>query len=299
MDLTRWIRNFFSFSRSQTYGFLVLLPVVVMVIFSAPLYRWWEGRQPRDFSPEQTLLDSLAATWKKDELNNTPTEELAPVTLYLFDPNLTTAEELLALGFSAGLTKRLLNYRKAGGKFKIKSDLLKLYGMDSSFYKAIRPFVLLPEAHRKNDGSSVATERPIIKQAEIKFDINRADTVLLKSINGIGSKLAKRIVIFRESLGGFIYLNQLYEVYGLDSTTVQRLQQASFVQPDFYPRMLNINEATEAQLGTHPYISKRMAKAIVTYRFQHGRYHSIDDLRKIVNVDDAMLLKLKPYITVD
>lgn len=231
-------------------------------------------------------------------MNVLPEEELLPVTLFAFNPNTATAEDLHALGFSAGLTKRVVNYRKAGGQFKTKADLLKLYGMDSSFYEALFPFILLPDEPLRA-ATFVPNTIPTEKRTEIKFDLNRADTTLLKSIYGIGSKLAKRIVTFRESLGGFIYPDQLFEIYGLDSTVVGRLTEASFIQPDFYPRSLNLNEATEAQLETHPYISKRMAKAIVTYRFQHGRYQSIEDLGKIIQMDDAMLTKLKPYLTVD
>lgn len=297
MNPKRWIRNFFGFSRSQTNGFLFFLPLVLIFIFSAPVYRWWKSRQHRDFSFERTRLDSLSALWMKDEMNVLPEEELLPVTLFAFNPNTATADDLHALGFSAGLARRVVNYRKAGGQFKVKSDLLKLYGMDSAFYKALTPFLLLPDELKRKDAPIPNTVRA--EKVEIKFDLNRADTVLLMSVYGIGSKLSKRIVAFRESLGGFIYLDQLFEVYGLDSAVVGRLKETSFIQPDFYPRILNLNEATEEQLETHPYISKRMAKAIVTYRFQHGRYHSIEDLRKIINVDDAMLAKLKPYITVD
>lgn len=297
MNPKRWIRNFFGFSRSQTNGFLFFLPLVLIFIFSAPVYRWWKSRQHRDFSFERAQLDSLSALWMRGEMNVLPEEELLPVTLFAFNPNTATADDLHALGFSAGLAKRVVNYRKAGGQFKVKSDLLKLYGMDSGFYKALTPFLLLPDELKRKDAPTPNTVRA--EKVEIKFDLNRADTVLLMSVYGIGSKLSKRIVAFRESLGGFIYLDQLFEVYGLDSVVVGRLKENSFIQPDFYPRILNLNEATEAQLETHPYISKRMAKAIVTYRFQHGRYHSIEDLRKIINVDDAMLAKLKPYLTVD
>jgi len=295
MDLKRWIRNFFSFSRSQTNGFLLFLPLILIFIFSAPLYRWWESRQPRDFSVERARLDSLSAFWLKDEVNVVPDEEEVAKTLFAFNPNTATADELQALGFSAGLTKRLVNYRNAGGQFNIKADLLKLYGMDSSFYKSIAPFVLLPDEVRRAEVETTKIVRE--EKKEVKFDLNRADTTLLKSIYGIGSKLSRRIVTFRESLGGFIYLDQLYEVYGLDSVVVSRLKESSFIQPDFYPRTLNLNEVTEGQLETHPYISKRMAKAIVAYRFQHGKYHAVEDLQKIISVDESILTKLKPYIT--
>lgn len=300
MDLTRWIRNFFGFSRAQTNGFLVLLPLIALFVFSAPVYRWWVSRQPRDFSQERILLDSLARQWEVKEVNQLPEEEDVAVRLFSFDPNSVSKDELLAMGFSSGLASRLVNYRNKGGQFRLKQDMLKLYGMDSAFYKVLAPYINLPDEFGKAEPQPSDKEKPAIrKHNAIRFDLNRADTTLLKTVYGIGSKLSARIINFRESIGGFINKQQLHEVYGLDSAVVQRLDSASFIQPDFQVRALNINEASEAQLAAHPYISKRMATAIVTYRFQHGRYKHIDDLRKILQLDQAQLDKLKPYLAVD
>ncbi|MBX2969757.1 MAG: helix-hairpin-helix domain-containing protein [Cyclobacteriaceae bacterium] len=299
MDLTRWIRNFFGFSRAQTNGFIVLLPLIALFVFSAPVYRWWVSRQPRDFSQERILLDSLARQWEAKEVNQLPEEEEVAVRLFSFDPNSVSKDELLAMGFSSGLATRLVNYRNKGGQFRLKQDLLKLYGMDSTFYGMLAPYIDLPQEFVKAELKPSDEVRPASNRNAIRFDLNRADTTLLKTVYGIGSKLSTRIVNFRESIGGFISKQQLNEIYGLDSAVVQRLDSASFIQPDFQVRTLNINDATEGQLAAHPYISKRMATAIVTYRFQHGQYQHIDDLRKILQLDQAQLDKLKPYLTVD
>jgi DNA uptake protein ComE-like DNA-binding protein len=300
MDLTRWIRNFFGFSRAQTNGFIILLPLLTLFIFSTPVYRWWESRQPHDFSQDRILLDSLARQWQTKEVNQLPEEEEVPVRLFSFDPNTVSKDELLAMGFSSGLANRLVNYRNKGGRFRLKQDLLKLYGMDSAFYGMLVPYVNLPEEYSKAEARQTGDEKPITtKRNAVRFDLNRADTTLLKTVYGIGSKLSARIVNFRESMGGFISKQQLHEIYGLDSAVVLRLDSSTFIQPDFQVRSLNMNTATEVQLAAHPYISKRMATAIVTYRFQHGRYTSIDDLRKILLIDEEQLERLKPYLTFD
>lgn len=238
--------------------------------------------------------------WEAKEVNQLPEEEEAAVRLFSFDPNSVSKDELLAMGFSSGLASRLVNYRHKGGQFRLKQDMLKLYGMDSAFYKVLAPYINLPEEFVKEEvKSSDDVLSPIKKHTAVRFDLNRADTTLLKTVYGIGSKLSARIVNFRESIGGIVDKHQLYDIYGLDSAVVQRLDSASFIQPDFQVRSLNINTATEVQLAAHPYISKRMATAIVTYRFQHGRYTSIDDLRKILLIDEKQLERLKPYLAFD
>ena len=47
-------------------------------------------------------------------------------------------------------------------------------------------------------------------------ELNSADTTALKKVPGIGSVFAKRIIKYRELLGGFYSVEQLGEVYGID-----------------------------------------------------------------------------------
>ena len=62
------IRSMFAFSRSETNGFLILLPLMALIIFSEPAYRYWFVRQPQDFSKDSIRLDSLIATWKWEKV---------------------------------------------------------------------------------------------------------------------------------------------------------------------------------------------------------------------------------------
>lgn len=54
----------------------------------------------------------------------------------------------------------------------------------------------------------------------------------LIALPGIGSKLANRIVTFREKLGGFYAVEQLKETYGLPDSTFQMLKPYLTVNAD-------------------------------------------------------------------
>lgn len=289
------IRNFFGFSRTQTNGFVALLVIISVALFSKPVYHAWISSRPVDFSKERKTLDSLTAQWElqKKEANHIPPAEESTVAFFEFNPNTVTEDELKALGFSERVKKGLLNYRAKGGVFRIKSDVKKLYGMDSAFYRNLYPFIQLPE--------KIAHENPTSesKKEITAFDINEADTTQFKQIYGIGPILAKRIIKYREELGGFIKNDQLNEVYGLDSVVINRVLKSSFLAADFIPRKININTADETVLSSHPYFSKKMGKAIVTYRFQHGNYRAVDDLRKIDLMDKKVIDKIYAYLTVE
>jgi DNA uptake protein ComE-like DNA-binding protein len=125
-----------------------------------------------------------------------------------------------------------------------------------------------------------------------------ADTTVFKGVYGIGSKLAARIVKFRDGLGGFIGQHQLREVYGLDSLVVDRLLKVSFIKDGYMPRQINLNSADEKDLSAHPYIRQRIARSLITYRFQHGNFQDVNDIKKLPVLTAVEIEKILPYVTV-
>jgi len=292
----RWVRNFFGFSRSQTNAFVLLLPLLALIMLSAPAYRWWVSHRPRDFSKDKQTLDSLIAHWDTKSADTTIIlqADALPSSFFTFDPNTISEADFQRLGFSKKLSTRIAHYRQKGGKFRVKADLLKIYGMDSALYAQLVPFIRLPE---KLDMPGEVRTRATVHKAERKpFDLNLADTAQFKAIYGIGEKLSLRIVKYRDVLGGFVSMEQLTEVYGLDSMVVNKLMNASFIEKDFRPRRVYINKLTEKDLAVHPYLKGTAARAIVAYRFQHGDFRSVDDLQNIQSIDAETIRKIAPYL---
>ncbi len=128
----------------------------------------------------------------------------------------------------------------------------------------------------------------------VPVDLNSADTLQLMALPGIGSRLANRIVLFRERLGGFCSVTQLSEVYGLPDTVFQKL--APQLRCDGVVRKLDINTADKEALGKHPYIRWSLAGVLIRYRDRHGRFNTVDDLKSIHRLDSAVLRKIEPYL---
>lgn len=294
MKIRKIVRNFFGFSRTETNGFLVLMPLMIFVIFSEPLYRNWRARLPLDLKDETHKLDSLVQLMATTKNDITPG---ASPSRFPFNPNKATQAELLSLGFTKTLATRIENYRNKGGEFRIKKDLLRLYGMDSSLYTQLHPYVLLPESLVKPE-KFVAEKQNTVKSEKIKTDLNLADTAALKKVYGIGEKLSLRIINYRNSLGGFINISQLREVYGLDSVVVGRILQGFFIPDEVMLGKININTASEEVLAKHPYIKYKNAKAIVAYRYQHKSFATLEELLNIKIIDQAAFDKMRPYLSV-
>lgn len=295
--LRAWFRSFFGFSRSQTNGMLVLIPLMIIIIFSEPLYRSWFVRQPHDYSREGKELDSVIALMKWSDPDSIASLEVLPVRKAPFNPNTATQEQLLSLGFTRPLAARVVNYRGKGGKFVVKGDLRKIYGMDSMFYFSIEKYIDLPQQVVKPSPVKYPEEKP--RPAFVKFDLNSADTSQLIKIYGIGVKLSARIVAYRQKLGGFVSFQQLSEVYALDTAAIRELKAKSFIREDYQPAQLNVNTASEKELAAHPYIKYKLAKTIAAYRLQHGPFRSLEQLKEIVTIDEAKFQQIKPYLSVN
>src|SRR5690606_24362786 len=212
---------------------------------------------------------------------------------------------LVRLGVSESLANRIAAYRRKGGVFRFKSDLQRIYGLDSALYNRLYEYIALPVGPVREPRRANFPERrpgPSRGKQETRektsFDINTADTLQLKSVYGIGPALSARIVRFRDALGGFVHTGQLFEVYGLDSATALRLMDVCFVKADFAPQKIDINTANEVRLSAHPYVSYRLARLLVSYRFQHGDFLAPADIKNISVVDSAEVDRLLPYLTV-
>lgn len=290
-NLKRWVRDLLGFSGTETNAFIILLPLMAIIILAQPAYHRFFSKPKDNLDKSEAKLDSIIKKWSEPPAGDSVSSDTHTKKIFPFDPNSATEAELISLGFSAALSKRIVHFRSKGGTFKIKSHLLKIYGMDTTLYRQLYHVISLPEKIQ-TDKSPQTKAVP----EKIAFNLNEADTATLEKINGIGPVLAKRIIKYRNILGGFLRSEQLAEIYGLDSIVAHRVIKASFI--DGNVKQININNATESELDVHPYINKAMAKAIVTYRFQHGKFKSVEEIRNIVLLS-PVADKVIPYLKID
>jgi DNA uptake protein ComE-like DNA-binding protein len=100
--------------------------------------------------------------------------------------------------------------------------------------------ILLEVPERHTEVNSLRTSSPQIEtRSQIKTpykpklqlpipathqsNLNTASASDLLPIHGIGPVLSKRIIKYRDAIGGYTHKHQLYKVYGLDSVVALRL----------------------------------------------------------------------------
>jgi competence protein ComEA len=311
--------RYLQFSRKERWGIYLLLGAVILV-FAAPSWlqllfpRKKSNANPADFGrlPVMVKDDSAAKKQyaskrtfhKKFHTEDDPQRENTTASLFYFDPNTLGAEGWEKLGIRSKTAQTIVNYRSKGGRFNTPEDLDKIFGLSNRDVERLMPYVQIAETVRetKTARSNYTpdykyTDKYPPKKPDMTLNINTADTATWKLLPGIGAGYARRIVHFREKLGGFHHLLQVAETKGLPDSVFQKIKDR-LICPSFALETININTASAEILATHPYISKNLANNIVQYRNQHGPYHSVDDLQKLVLVSNEIYLKINAYLSV-
>jgi competence ComEA-like helix-hairpin-helix protein len=342
--ITSWLRNYFGFSQTEIKGFMSL-SIIMLLVLSVTCYvkffhktnnytsevaeedriilqKWVEEinehqRLYAEQNPKPNYENKYANKYDSNKYdnkyhkyeNNYDKKDNATqkYTLFNFNPNTATTEELQNLGIAKFLAQRIVNYREKGGKFRVKADFKKMYGLSEEKFDELEDFIELPDKQEdnkknfenatKNSNTNFPITAPTSNYAPkkpVKFDFNNADTAQLKNIRGIGTVLAERIVKFRNSVGGFHSAEQLKEIYGLQPEVIDELLKYAIWDKNF--TKINVNTADEAQLKSHAYIGYKVAGVLIAYRKQHGNFKTADDLLKIRVLDSQKLEKLKPYL---
>lgn len=280
--------SYLYFTRKERLGSVVLLAFCAVVFAMPNIREWYQPQCKTDFTAFETAMKSFRTT----QSDTSPT-----VRLFFFNPNLASRDELLQLGLSEKVAGNICNYRDKGGVFRKADDLGRIWSLQPADFERIKPYIRLGKDGYSDDDKK-STQ---IKQAEEgPLDLNTADSDAFQKLPMVGEKRAAQIIRYRDALGGFVSVSQLSEMYGLPDSIFALIGPKLTIIGTTSLRRLSLNSATAAQLEAHPYISRKQAEIIVSYRNQHGFYKSVEDLRQIrVFSDGEWLQKTLPYLSVD
>lgn len=245
---------------------------------------------------------------KKSERQFEKTNAEKTVTKYSFkpfNPNTVSFEELLAFGLSKAQASNIVNYRDKSGGFRDEAHFRKLYCMTDELFALISPYLVF-ESKNENRIESIAIEEAKIEKSESKaqrkvrevlvLDLNACDSLDLQQIRGIGKVRAARIYKYGKRLGGYVNVEQLKEVYGIDNELFEQIK-GHFKVGKTDIRKININSDEIKQLTAHPYIDFQLAKALIRFRKDYGKdFQSAEEIRYIHFLSEQEAEKLIPYL---
>ena len=316
MDKTQF-KEYFQFTRNEKISISLLL-VLIAITASIPFFLENGTTEPRPslalYEDGIKQLEDLSdkVIRKKVEERDDYSDQLATSagssisSLFMFDPNTLSEAGWKKLGVRDKTIATIQKYLAKGGRFRKPEDLSKVYGFYEKDVKRLLPYMKI--SYGPNSTANFVTKKENIERKIYQnnsnysipraIDINEADTSLFIQLPGIGSKLALRIINFREKLGGFYSVDQVGETFGLADSVFQKLK-SRLIYKEVTTKKININTATTGELSKHPYINWSLANAIVQYRTQHGYFKTIAGLEQIQLLDPGQLAKLLPYLSVE
>lgn len=283
-----WWKYYLTYTRSERRGIVVLGSLLTLVILVRIGLNYkaesWEISEEEKYYAQ--IWDSLRVLWTYTPTQASILEQ--PVELFHFNPNTLDSTSAIKLGLRQATIKSLIQWRAKGKIFYRKEDFQKLYGLSDADWKRLESYIHIPPI-----SSSTAT-KPILWPV----DINQADSSTLTQLKGIGPVLAKKIIAYRKSLGGYIALNQLREVYSFSDSVFQELSAKLYADSSQIQR-ININTAQLVDLQSHPYIDKKTAIYIVEIREKEGKFTDIEQIRLLPLMNAKKYRKIAPYLTLE
>ena len=295
----RILMAYLSLTRGERNGFFLLAILIMSLMAGRILIPFITESPIPDFNEAETAFLSFRHALQESETGIRPEQASAgrepgsehlpyrdAIQYFDFDPNIIAYEELLRLGLSDRVAGTLINYRKSGGKFHSKQDLMKVYGIGMADFSRLEPYIDIPPvpAARKRD--------------VISFELNGTDTLQLQGIYGIGPVFADRITRYRDLIGGFYSREQLKEVYGLQEEQYEEIIRHVFIDTSFL-RKMNLNTVERETLVRHPYLTAYQADAIMAYRDYKGELTDIHEIMWNHLLPDSVFERIRPYLKIE
>ncbi len=155
-----------------------------------------------------------------------------------------------------------------------------------------------------------------------KIDINTATARDLAGLPNIGSVRASSIIRYRESLVAFTSIEQVDDVSGIGEKTMDIIRNNCYVKSPPTPsrktskkpgeeatpgdstslsqqslptpaenNFINLNTATKEELSTLDGIGDALAERIINYRARHGKFGTVEEIKKIDGIGEKKFLQ--------
>ena len=194
-----------------------------------------------------------------------------------------SAAYLTTIGFTLRQAEGLIEYRDKGKEgIRNMEELMDCWAVSPQMADSLARYVIFPEP----------------KPYGGKIEINSADSATLVSVFGIGAKIAKAIIEYRQLLGGYVSIDQLSELKCVTSENFARFSAQICCDSCVFSK-IDINFAPASELEVHPYMTREAINKVIKLRKSKGGWKSFEEI-----VNDNIFTKeqatsLEPYLYFD
>jgi competence ComEA-like helix-hairpin-helix protein len=290
-------KDFFYYTRGEQRGVVVVLFLIAVVFLIRITLPYWSVQ--KDLTEEEKLFVAQIQA-VNDSINHTKSLFIKD-SLFSFNPNEVTAEELNKLGFSKYQQSAFLAYREKLGSFKNINQIHKVYGLDSAFVHKLADSIiwdLKPKAISTANTTAVSVE-PIVW-----IDFNKEDTAFYEQY--IVSSVVKDSVL--KILDDYTIVKSLplskVKSYSdeqilawLRNNRKQKYKRVQKNVPNDF--IIELNAADTLELKQLRGIGSVLSNRIVKYRNSLGGFYTVEQLKEVYGISDGVFEQIKEHVTVD
>ena len=251
----------------------------------------WTLLQKRGCSEDLWIGKELVGKSERIHDRSAPGREEEPLQMpdvyYAFMPDTMGVDRWKEWGLSEAQAYSVVNYLGKIDEPLTWPNLEKIYVLDDEFRERIKPWVRFETSHNNLD--SVQSE---------KLNVNTMDAEDLGRISNWPSWKIDRLITFRDRLGGFHTLEQIYGIHGLDSAELRHLESRLSLQGVQLSKCF-VNMEPVDSLARHPYISFSQAYELIRFRDHVRPLRNLDELRRLRVFSLKELEFLGPYLSFD
>jgi len=285
--LARHLDNYLYLNKNERNGVIALLIFSFCFLSFPHVYEFFRNKEQTDFSQFLSQIEIHRFNNPRNDMySQTPPSPVlktidSRASLFHFDPNSASQEDLTRLGLRERTIKTIVNYRQAGGYFYQASDMKKLYNFSDEEFNRIKNFI---------------------------------EKILLE--NGIPQKQVNMIIKYRNKGGKFYKKEDLKKIYGMPESVYNALEnfviiesnfskkktiakaslQKPFVKKSFVPIQIDINKSNAEEWQKLHGIGPAFSKRITKFRDALGGFYTVDQVGETYGLPDSTFQSIKTQL---
>ncbi|MDD3859431.1 MAG: helix-hairpin-helix domain-containing protein [Bacteroidales bacterium] len=295
---TKFIKEYFNFSKRERNGLIVLLTILAVIIITRIIVLNLSSSNKNNFRNFENEIDIFISY---------RTPELESGERFYFDPNTASKEDFMRMGLCIKTINSIMSFRDKGWKFYKAEDLEKVYEITPEEFAAIKEYIII-ESKPYNYTNNYYDKSNQKETQLFEFDPNLATKEDFLSL-GFKSWQADNIIKFRDKGGVFKSYDDFANIYGLDKEQIEKLKPYVVISDEFKnyapttrkdPNIiLDLNSATETDLQKIIGIGPSYAKRIVEYKTRLGGFINVVQLKEVYGMTEELYSSIYGNFTIN
>jgi len=241
---------------------------------------------------------------------------LKSTSKYIIDINKADSATLTLLhGIGPVLAGRIVKYRGAISGFDSTAHIISVYGVEPEWYQKHKSQLTISEYIRQvstsfsnsinktldngpkvsNSDTTQVSSQEVEIQSKYNFDLNTVSAEELLQIRGIGPFFSTKIIELRQQLGGYAQMDQLKNIYRVDSTVYAILTENLSIQSPH--QKFSIDTISFQNLNRMKILDYNEVKYIFNLKRQKGNISNMKELENLQGIKKDHLILLEKYLT--